>query len=623
VGPFLLAIRSHRAPLIAVSLFSAAASSLGAQVDRALAETYFQEAAALCAREGGHMWGVSLCGPMVFADAATHTIATSQPAPTAPQPALLGFANAAIDWGGTRWSTFVWQLIPTDDAHGRARLMLHELFHRIQPQIGFAARTASNDHLDTPDGRYWMQLEWRALAKALGSLGRVRLTALQDALAFRQARRNEFPGAAENERLLEMNEGLAQYTGTMASVTSSAAAAADAIDQLRRAPSNETFVRTFAYPLGAAYGVMLETWSPGWTHRAKPTDDLGQLVMAAARAQPTADPEAAATRYGGPEIRIAETQHEAERQARIADLRRRFVDGPVVTTPGIRTSSSASAGFTPIPGIGTVMPGFHTTAEWGTLEAANVLVAPDRSALTLPAPATVTGTTLNGDGWTLTIANGWSVRPGMRAGDLRLVRDTAVPVANEPRHHDRIANEYVRVYDVVVPPADTTLYHLHAVDYTYVSFGAANLVAQVLGSDPAPLILRDGEVRFTRGPIAHRVSNTGLTPFHNVTIELLPHDSAAPPGLPTPNVLGDSVMLDNDRVRVVRRTLLPGKTADLGSRVLGVYLSAGRVQLVVDRKRGEQLDVQPATFAWFGEPGTHGVRNVGKQPLTLLMFFVK
>jgi hypothetical protein len=36
-----------------------------AQVDQSLAEQYFKEAQALCEREGGRLWGVSLCGPMV------------------------------------------------------------------------------------------------------------------------------------------------------------------------------------------------------------------------------------------------------------------------------------------------------------------------------------------------------------------------------------------------------------------------------------------------------------------------------------------------------------------------------------------------------------------------------
>jgi hypothetical protein len=51
-----------------------------AQVDQQLAQEYFKEARALCERDGGRLWGVSLCGPMVIADAATGTVATSQPA---------------------------------------------------------------------------------------------------------------------------------------------------------------------------------------------------------------------------------------------------------------------------------------------------------------------------------------------------------------------------------------------------------------------------------------------------------------------------------------------------------------------------------------------------------------
>src|SRR5258708_681880 len=107
---------------------------VAAQVDEPPAPGDFQEAAALGEREGGRLWGVSLCGPMVFADPAAHSMATNQPAPAGPVPPAVGFANAAMDWGGVRWSTFVWQLIPPPAEHPRARLMLPSLFHPIPPQ---------------------------------------------------------------------------------------------------------------------------------------------------------------------------------------------------------------------------------------------------------------------------------------------------------------------------------------------------------------------------------------------------------------------------------------------------------------------------------------------------------
>jgi hypothetical protein len=75
------------------------AAPLAGQVDQQRAAQYFKEARALCEREGGRLWGVSLCGPIVIGDPAMRTRATSEPAPAAAPPAALGFANAAADWG--------------------------------------------------------------------------------------------------------------------------------------------------------------------------------------------------------------------------------------------------------------------------------------------------------------------------------------------------------------------------------------------------------------------------------------------------------------------------------------------------------------------------------------------
>src|SRR5687768_12268813 len=162
-----------------------------AQVDQARAEQYFKEAQTLCERDGSRLWGVSLCGPMVIADAATGTIATSQPAPAGDRPRTLGFVNAPVEWGGITWSAYVWQMIPKDQGE-RGRLFMHELFHCIQPRLGLMAprdpRAGENSHLDSLEGRYWMRLEWRALARALGASSAARTSAIADALAFRAAR---------------------------------------------------------------------------------------------------------------------------------------------------------------------------------------------------------------------------------------------------------------------------------------------------------------------------------------------------------------------------------------------------------------------------------------------------
>src|SRR5438105_12873393 len=94
--------------------------------------------------------------------------------------------------------------------------MLHGLFHRIQAELGFTASNGFNEHLDTLEGRVWMQLEWRALRRALESSGSDRGEAIGDALAFRRERRRLFPDAADNERREEIKEGLPSYTGVAA-----------------------------------------------------------------------------------------------------------------------------------------------------------------------------------------------------------------------------------------------------------------------------------------------------------------------------------------------------------------------------------------------------------------------
>jgi hypothetical protein len=79
-----------------------------ARVDQQRAQEYFKEAQALCERDGGRLWGVSICAPMVIADRRTQTIATSQPAPEGARPRELGIVNAPVQWGGAKWGAYMW-----------------------------------------------------------------------------------------------------------------------------------------------------------------------------------------------------------------------------------------------------------------------------------------------------------------------------------------------------------------------------------------------------------------------------------------------------------------------------------------------------------------------------------
>jgi hypothetical protein len=405
-------------------LLTAFAPPAVAQVDQQRAAEFFKEAQALCERDGGRLWGVSICAPLVIGDARTQTFATSQPPPDAPRPRLIGLLNGPIQWGDTRWAAMIWDTLAPKMPRAGGAMLVHESFHIVQRRLGLAVETVSAEHLDSLDGRYWMRLEWRALARALRESGQPRALAIREALAFRQARHARFPDNVESERALDINEGLASYTQAVLPVQSEADAIASALDELTAAEGGESFVRTFAYASGPAYGLLLDAASPGWTRKVRASDDPAALLMRALGVQPAADAAAAAARYGGAELRAAEEQREQQRQARIAELRRQFVDGPVLVMPGGGGGLSNSMGAVVIPDAGTVYFGaYRMSGEWGTLEAdKGVLVTSDGRLRRLPAPVRRDETTISGDGWTLKVARGWVVREGARRGDYEVVR---------------------------------------------------------------------------------------------------------------------------------------------------------------------------------------------------------
>jgi hypothetical protein len=301
-------------------------------------------------------------------------------------------------------------------------LMLHELFHRIQPELGLITTGGQNAHLDTVEGRVWLRLEWRALARALRQSGEDRKRAVSDALAFRMMRRSQFANAAENERVEEIREGLAQYTGTVTTAAPRPEAVTSAIEQLAAAEGHETFLQQ-SYVAGVAYAMLLDDASADWRRRVRSDSDLGQMLAAALDVPPANAGEASA-RYAGAEIRAAEETRGEQRRALVLELRRRFVDGPGLLVPSGGGGTFNAVGATPIPGVGTVfvLP-YRQRGSWGTLEATKGVLVNEDGARRLPGPVRIEGTTLTGDGWTVTVAPGWTVRSGPRSGDYQITRD--------------------------------------------------------------------------------------------------------------------------------------------------------------------------------------------------------
>ena len=105
-----------------------------------------------------------------------------------------------------------------------------------------------------------------------------------------------------------------------------------------------SFVGNFEAASGPAYGVLLDDLLPGWRRQVRGASDLGDLLASANNRPPVANLSAAAARYDGATLRTAEEARDRAQQVRVAELRRRFVDGPVLTMPGLGSGTSDTTG---------------------------------------------------------------------------------------------------------------------------------------------------------------------------------------------------------------------------------------------------------------------------------------
>jgi hypothetical protein len=408
-------------------------------IDAILAREYFREAETLGDQDGGRLWGVRLNGPMIFADRETRMIVANQADAegkltsadgvfTGKAPDDLNFSNTAMTWAGVKWTMVVWPL--PEDRRGRLQLMAHELFHRVQKDIGLEADNPTNRHLDTRDGRTWLRLEWRALARALQESGTKQRLHIDDALYFRRHRQALFPQTSREELALETNEGLAEYTGARLSARSDAELRARAGYALQQALLRPSFARSFAYLSGPAYGALLDARAPNWRRGRRAGDDLGALLGRALNLKPqkpqAEEAAARARRYDGDEVIAQESRREREREERAAEYRARLIDGPLVVFP---ISDRFSYSFNPnnvfpLDDRAVVYPTIRASDSWGILEVSRgaLLLREDGrvTRLQVSAPADSQARPLSGEGWTLSLTPGWTLVSGPRGGDFTL-----------------------------------------------------------------------------------------------------------------------------------------------------------------------------------------------------------
>jgi hypothetical protein len=399
-------------------------------IDLTSAAQYFEEFETLCKEDAGSLWGVSFCGPILFVDPATRMAVANQADAggvleprmgvfVGELPAEVGIANTAMEWSGTRWTMLMWWSL-SEDRTRRLRLMAHEAFHRLQPELDLAPYGEMNAHLDTADGRFWIQMEWNALQKALLVEGDAQRQALTDALTFRDTRRALFPEAAERETALEIFEGLAEYSG-MRLAGFSDVGAVGAIATKREQETG--LVRSFAYVSGPLYGFLLDRSGVDWRDSVGSETDLGALLAESLDLSSVSTEEASlrADSYGGPTLLAAERERETKRMEQIAAWRASLIEGPVLIVDLTVVSSGTfdPGRVFPFDETRTVYTTRELIGDWGVLTVTDgAILEDDTSGIAQVSLAGAASDLLEGQGWRLELADGWAVVAAERSGDF-------------------------------------------------------------------------------------------------------------------------------------------------------------------------------------------------------------
>jgi hypothetical protein len=230
------------------------------------------------------LWNMDIYGPVLLVNPGTRKLYANYPDSagvlkrdgkiyTGLLPVNINIANTSIKWNGRSWAMIILPL--PDDREDRLNLLSHELFYRSQPALGFRMSNAENDHLDKREGRVYLRLELEALRQAM-TAKTISDTHnhLANALFFRKTRYSLFPEAATSENLMELNEGLAEYTGTIMSGRTDQEIIKHLEKKLIEFQKNPTFVRSFAYITTPLYGFILARSDKYWNRNITSATNL-------------------------------------------------------------------------------------------------------------------------------------------------------------------------------------------------------------------------------------------------------------------------------------------------------------------------------------------------------------
>lgn len=344
-------------------------------------------------------------------------------------PGNINIANTAIDWNGKKWAMIMLPL--SQNKHNRINLLAHESFHRIQPSLGFTFKNSDNNHLDQKEGRIYLRLELEALKKAIQSRSeKEKQEHLTNALTFRKYRHQLYENSDSSENQLELNEGLAEFTGVIISNRNKTDVSAFFQNEINEFFKNPTFVRSFAYYTIPVYGYLLYDKDKNWNKAISVSTDLTDYFIKAFNISIPRDLKKAvqvvSAVYNGKKIQKEEAEREERTKKLIAEYKLKLIIQPHFEIKFEKMNISFDPrNIVPVEDKGTVYPNIRVTDRWGilTVDKGAALMSPNWDKISISNPVKTEGKKISGEGWILELTDGYTVGKDDVTGNYKLIKN--------------------------------------------------------------------------------------------------------------------------------------------------------------------------------------------------------
>ncbi|WP_317044725.1 hypothetical protein [Chryseobacterium sp. PMSZPI] len=388
------------------------------------------------------LWNKELYGPILLINPKTREVFANEPDKigvlknnegvySGTLPVDINIANTAMNWSGKRWAMIMLPL--PQNKENRIGLLAHESFHVIQPSLGFELNNTENNHLDQKEGRVYLRLELEALKKAIHStLEKESKEHLTNALIFRKYRHSLYTDSGSHENSLELNEGIAEFTGVIVSGRSKDQTIAFLTNGINDFFKNATFVRSFAYHTIPVYGYWLYNKDKNWNKKITAKTDLTDYFIKTFNVNIPANlneiVKKIAVHYNGSTIIEEEIKRDERRKQLIAEYQSKFVDQPHFEIKFEKMNVSFDPrNIMPIENKGTVYPNIRVTDKWGILTVENgALMSPSWDKISISNPTEMGDQKVSGEGWILELADGYTIKKDETNSNYLLVKKNQI-----------------------------------------------------------------------------------------------------------------------------------------------------------------------------------------------------